>query len=306
MHGVSTRKVDDLVEALGRGLGDLQVRGQPDLCRARQGDGGLPDPPSRPRRLPLPVLRRHLREGSRPRPGRVAEPSSSSTGVTARRQPRGARLSTSGTPRTGCSGRRSCAAFASGGFGRSPRRLRPPPRAERGDREGLHRCRPGSAAGCTSCATRWLGCPKAEDPDGRRRDPDDLRPARRGPTSHRQLDEVADTLRLRLRRGGEAARGGEGGPVGLLDLPDRPLAEDLVDEPLGARERRDQATHQRRRHLPERRLGAAPRDRRARRAARRVGGRRNGVTSPRSRWHSSTNPSPTSSEEKGVSLAITA
>ena len=34
VHGVSTRAVDDLVVALG-GVRDLQVRGVPDLCRAR-------------------------------------------------------------------------------------------------------------------------------------------------------------------------------------------------------------------------------------------------------------------------------
>ena len=91
VHGVSTRKVDDLVRALGVRLGDLEVRGQPDLCRARQEMEGF-----RTRRLdhvalPLSVLRRHLRERPRPRPRRLAGPSSSSP-ASPRGQPRGARL----------------------------------------------------------------------------------------------------------------------------------------------------------------------------------------------------------------------
>ena len=36
VHGVSTRKVDDLVAALGRGIGHLQERGEPDLRGARR------------------------------------------------------------------------------------------------------------------------------------------------------------------------------------------------------------------------------------------------------------------------------
>ena len=53
VHGVSTRKVDDLVQALGASLGDLQVRGEPHLRRARQGAGGVPDPAPGPHRVPL-------------------------------------------------------------------------------------------------------------------------------------------------------------------------------------------------------------------------------------------------------------
>ena len=49
------------------GFGNLQVRGQPDLRRARQRAGGLSHPSPRAHELPLPVLRRHLREGTRTR-----------------------------------------------------------------------------------------------------------------------------------------------------------------------------------------------------------------------------------------------
>ena len=42
VHGVSTRKVDDLVQALGIDGGDLQVRGVADLCGAGHRARGLP------------------------------------------------------------------------------------------------------------------------------------------------------------------------------------------------------------------------------------------------------------------------
>ena len=53
VDGVSTRAVDELVEAMGIGSRDLEVRGQPHLCRPRRGGGGLPGPPARPRRASL-------------------------------------------------------------------------------------------------------------------------------------------------------------------------------------------------------------------------------------------------------------
>ena len=77
---------------------------------------------------------------------------------------------------------------------------------------------------------------------------------------------------LRLRRRDAAPSRREGGPVGVLELPDRALVEDLVDEPAGAPERRDQAPLEHHQHLPERRLRPRPRHRRVGRAARRVGG----------------------------------
>ena len=64
VHGVSTRKVDDLVQALGVDVGDLQERGVADLRRARRVAPGVPRPAARSRRVPLRVPRRHLREGA--------------------------------------------------------------------------------------------------------------------------------------------------------------------------------------------------------------------------------------------------
>ena len=60
--------------------------------------------------------------------------------------------------------------------GVAARHLRSAPRTERGDREGLHRGRLATLPGAL-LTQRALRCPEGEDPDGRRRHPDDLRPA---------------------------------------------------------------------------------------------------------------------------------
>ena len=53
LHGVSTRKVDDLVKAAGCRHRDLQVRGLPDLCRPGRGGRCVPGPVPGRDRLPL-------------------------------------------------------------------------------------------------------------------------------------------------------------------------------------------------------------------------------------------------------------
>ena len=209
---------------------------------------------------------------------------------------------TSGTPRTAPSGRRSCGRCEARARGGPPRHLRPAPRAEGGDREGLHRRLLAALPGALP-AQRPRGGAEGQDPDGRRGDQDDLRPARSGHIA-RQLDEVADTLSPTFPDVADSSSR-RGRPPGLQRLPDRPLDEDLVDEPAGARQRRDQATHERRRHLPERRLGAPPRHRGPRRTARRVGGRR--ASLPLRGVDGAHRPAATEDlEEKGVSLSITA
>ncbi len=67
VHGVSTRSVDDLVEALGVDR-DLQVRGLADLRGPRRGRRRVPDPAAGPHRVPLRLPRRDLP----PRPGAAA------------------------------------------------------------------------------------------------------------------------------------------------------------------------------------------------------------------------------------------
>ena len=60
VHGVSTRSVDDLVDALGAAVGDQEVGGVTDLRRARRDRRGVPHPPPRSHRVPLRLSRRHL------------------------------------------------------------------------------------------------------------------------------------------------------------------------------------------------------------------------------------------------------
>ena len=59
VHGVTTRKVDDLVAALGGGERDLQERSLQDLRRPRRRDGRVPHPALRSRRVHLCVRGRH-------------------------------------------------------------------------------------------------------------------------------------------------------------------------------------------------------------------------------------------------------
>ena len=91
VHGVSTRRVDDLVVALG-GDRDLQVRGVEDLRRPGRGRRGVPHPP--------PWTTPPSRTCTWTRPTCTCAPSTRmvvskavvvATGVTARRPPRGPR-----------------------------------------------------------------------------------------------------------------------------------------------------------------------------------------------------------------------
>ena len=59
VHGVSTRAVDELVEALGVKAGISSPRSAAS-AGSRRGGGGLPGAPPRPRRVPLHLARRHL------------------------------------------------------------------------------------------------------------------------------------------------------------------------------------------------------------------------------------------------------
>ena len=108
LHGVSTRKVDDLVKALGRRHRHLQVRGVPDLRRpGRRGrrvprTGRWPSTPSRTCSWTPPTARPGSTAGSSPRPW--WSPPGSPPTAAARSS-----ASTSATARTARSGPRSCA-----------------------------------------------------------------------------------------------------------------------------------------------------------------------------------------------------
>ena len=158
VHGVSTRKVDDLVDALG-GTGDLQVRGVPDLRRARRRPRRVPEPAAGRVAVPVRVPRRHLLQGPGQRPGRVPGGRHRHRRH-GRRRPRSARLSPSATARP----RRSGPTFLRPARPRPARGaagdLRRPHRAQGGDRRGAAAARPGSAAGSTSCATCWPRSPR--------------------------------------------------------------------------------------------------------------------------------------------------
>jgi putative transposase len=70
VHGVSTRKVDDLVSALGVGSG-ISKSEVSRICAELDGDLDAFRHPSRPRSLPLRLRRRHLPQGEGQRAGRL-------------------------------------------------------------------------------------------------------------------------------------------------------------------------------------------------------------------------------------------
>ena len=71
LHGVSTRKVDDLVQRARCGHRDLQERGDPDLRGPRRRSGRVPRPVPGRHHLPLRVPGRHLLQGPGQPPSRV-------------------------------------------------------------------------------------------------------------------------------------------------------------------------------------------------------------------------------------------
>ena len=203
MHGVSTRKVDDLVQALGACVGDLQVRGQPHLCRARQGAGVVPHPPPRPRRLPLLFCDATYVKG-RVRGRVVSRAVVVATGVSANgdREVLGIDVGDSEDGAFWTAFLRACAPGASAGV--RARHLRSPPRAQRRPSTRSSSGRPGSGAGSTSCATSWPRCPEPRPrwwrPPSARSSPSPTPPTC-GPSSTRsppccaaQFPDVADQL----------------------------------------------------------------------------------------------------------------
>src|SRR5215207_4182229 len=63
LHGVSTRKVDELVKALGADTGISKLRGVADLRRSGRGSGRVPGPVAGGGGVPVCVPRRHLLQG---------------------------------------------------------------------------------------------------------------------------------------------------------------------------------------------------------------------------------------------------
>ena len=256
VNGVSTRKVDRLVEQLGvdamskeqvsrlcRGL-DEQVRRLP-----RAAAGGP---------LPVPVAGRQDRAGPGERGGGAPEGAGDRL--------RGAR---DGPARGDRPGRRR---------GRDRGLLARVPARARGPRPGRRAARasPTPTRACKNAIGQVLGAPVAalhralparharpraqdQQPLVARRDPRSLRRAGSGQQAGEPLAEVVERLRAGAPQGRPAARGRRGRPARLHALPARALAQAAQHQPAGARQPRDRPPLRRRRHLPQRRRPAPAR-----------------------------------------------
>jgi putative transposase len=89
-----------------------------------------------------------------------------------------------------------------------------------------------------------------------------------------QVDKVATTLQPRFPGRGRAAGRGQAGSDRLPALPSRPLAQAVVNQPAGAAQQGAQAAHECGRDLPRRRRSHPPGHRRAHRGPRRMADRR--------------------------------
>ena len=177
LHGVSTRKVDDLVKALGADTGISKSEVVPDLRRPGRRGRRLPRPVAGRASVPVRVPRRHLLQG----PG---EPPGGLPGGGDRH--RGPRRRPPGSPRLRCRrlrGRRvldRVPALVEGpraGRGAAGH-LRRPHRAEAGDRGGDARRDLAALPGALPGQRARPGAQGLRG-DGRRRDPHHLRPTRR-------------------------------------------------------------------------------------------------------------------------------
>jgi Transposase, Mutator family len=115
VHGVSTRKVDDLVAALGADTGISRERGLPSLRRPRCGGRRVPRPVTGRAGVSLPVRGRHRRQGPHrrgpPRPGQPGHRAGHRGGHRSqrRRAPAKCSASTSATAKAAPSGPNSFA-----------------------------------------------------------------------------------------------------------------------------------------------------------------------------------------------------
>ena len=145
-----------------------------------------------------------------------------------------------------------------------------PTRASSGPSRRRSWGRAGSAAGCTSFAISSRSCPKT----GRAwcwprcrlvfQQPDKAR-------ASEELRALADRLAERLPRVSAALLEAEEEILAHMEFPQRALEADLLHQPLGTLEQGDQPPHPRRRHLPRREEPHPPDRRRLGRAERRMG-----------------------------------
>ena len=142
-------------------------------------------------------------------------------------------------------------AFLQGPAGPRARRraagdLRPPPRPQAGHRARCSSAPPGSAAGCTSCATSWPGSPR---PRPRWSPPPSARssPSPTPPTSAPSSTRSPACSTASSPTSPPCSRDAAEDLLAFTGVPAGPLAQDLVHQPARADQRRDQAPHQRRR-----------------------------------------------------------
>ena len=109
-----------------------------------------------------------------------------------------------------------------------------------------------------------------------------------------QLDEVARMLDAQFPDVAAMLRDAAEDLLAFTGVPARALAQDLVDQPARAGQRRDQAPHQRRRHLPQRRRPSSGSSPPCSSRPTTNGPSPNAATSPKNPWPRSANPSPPS------------
>ena len=143
----------------------------------------------------------------------------------------------------------------------------------------------GSDAGCTSCVTSWPRSPRARPRwSPRRSAPSSPSPARStSATSWTPSPRCSAASSPRGHAAGRRRRRHR-----LRRLPGQPLEENLVDQPAGAAEQGNQAPHRRRRRLPQPRQHCCASPARSWWRPTTNGRSANAATSPKAPWPCST------------------
>ena len=274
MHGVSTRAVDDLVEAMGvdAGISKSEVSR---ICAGLDEIVGA----FRTRTLghiefPYVYLGRDLpARAQRHRPGGVH-------GRRGRHRHHRRRLPGDPRPRRRRQrGRDVLAGFLTGAQEARPGRgaagdLRPARRPGRGAASAASRAPGTNAAGCTSPATCSPTSPRHKADMVAGGVPHHLRPARRRQPSHAAWDEVRDQLAESFPKIGPLMDDAKAEVLAFTAFPRAHWRKIWSHQPARADQQGDQTPLPRRRHLPQRRRRHPPRRRRPGRHARRMASRR--------------------------------
>ena len=272
LHGVSTRKVDDLVKALGADTGISKSEVSRICADLDEEVGAFRDRSLAEVAYPYVFLdatyckarvnRRVVSQAVVIATGVTADGRREVLGLRRRRQrgrgvldrvpalPEGPRT------RRGAAGHQRC-----------------PHRAEVRDRLGAASAPPGNAAGSTSCAT----CSRSSRRATRRWSPPRSAPSSPSPTpstSHEQFEVIATMLGKQLPKVEAMLREAHDDLLAFTGFPVVALEEDLVDQPARAAQQGSQTPHRRRRRLPQPRRPAPPGRRGPGRGPRRMAGHR--------------------------------